>query len=233
MLTIYSFDRACEVGYLDGNSVIERIAFVNNNSKLVAITRNKTFITYDIQTDISTESAFEFDEIPTTLLEINNNHSVVGTKSGSMYIIDNLKGTLLSTFKFDNVGIVSIESDENRLYVAFIDGEIKIIDMHSNRDKFRLLLKLNNFSDASKLIEDNNFLIIDESAKKFDEEWVEVFSIAKKLIIKNNEIEAKEIVTPFFFDPQKKDEYIFCLDNIEIVDFFWNLFTCLFCLTYC
>ncbi|MDO8453586.1 MAG: hypothetical protein Q7S59_03325 [Sulfurimonas sp.] len=214
-ITIYSFHRACVVLNIAIENVIEKSLFVNDNANLIAVTRNKKFITYDIKTGISAESDFEFDEWPTAMLDINETYTVVGTRGNSLYIINHAKGSMLSKINFDNIGITFIEVNENHLYLSFVDGEIKIIDMHSNLDRFKMDLKLNKLSEASKWIEKNIFLSIDESTKRFDEEWADALSNAKKLMVNNQESEAKEMVTPFFFDPTKREEFLFCLGNIQ------------------
>ena len=212
---IYSFDIANEIKSFETASVVERSIFVDNNKKLASITRDKKFIVSDIQTGIMAESAFEFNEWPSVMIDINENFTVVGTRGNTLYILNHAKGTILSSINFDNIGIVSIQVDISRLYVTFADGEIKIIDMSSNLDKFKLSIKLNKFSDASKLIEENIFLAIDKSASKFDEEWTNILYSTKKLIVDNKEDAAKKLAAPFFFDSSKKDEFLFCLGHID------------------
>ncbi|MGE4418655.1 MAG: hypothetical protein AB7D38_02330 [Sulfurimonas sp.] len=214
-ITIYSFYRACVTLEIYAQNVIEQSLFIDDNLKLIVVTRNKNFITYDLTTGISAESTFEFDEWPTAMIAINSIYTIVGTRGNSLYIINHKKGTLLSKINFDTIGITSLVRDKNHLYVSFMDGEIKIIDIQNSLDKFKLHLKLNQFSEASKLIQNNIFLSIDESAQKFDQEWVNVLCDAKKLIVDGKESEAKELVAPFFFDSNKRDEFLFCLGNIE------------------
>lgn len=214
-ITIYSFCRACVTLEIDAQNVIEQSIFIDDNSKLIAVTRNKNFITYDLRTGIFAESTFKFDEWPTAMIEINSTYTIVGTRGNTLYIINHNKGTLLSKIHFDTIGITSLFIDKNHLYISFIDGEIKIIDIQNDLDKFKLHLKLNQFFEAGKLIQNNIFLSIDESAEKFDQEWVNVLCDAKKLIVEGKESEAKELVAPFFFDSNKRDEFLFCLGNME------------------
>jgi len=222
-VTVYSFERACETKSFLADSVIERSAFVDNNSKLITVTRDKKLVTYNIAMGITAESTFEFDEWPSTLLTLNSDYSIVGTRGNSLYIINHSKGTVLSTVNFDNIGISSLQVDKGNLFVAFVNGEIKIINMYSNLEHFKLNLKLNKFSEASKLLEKNIFLSTDESSKKFDEEWRDILSDAKKLLVANKEDEARELVKPFFFDREKEDEFIFCFGNIEHFELFSKL----------
>ena len=211
---IYSFDISNEIKSFDTKSVVERSIFIHNSKKLVSVTRDKKFIVSDIQTGVITESEFIFNEWPSSMIDINDNYTVVGTRGNTLYIINHTNGTILSSIIFDNIGIVSIEVDSSRLYITFADGEIKIIDMNSHIAKFKLNIKLNKFSQASKLIEENIFLATDESASKFDEEWINILYSTKKLIVENKEDEAKKLASPFFFDSNKKDEFLFCLGHI-------------------
>ena len=212
---IYSCDKASEIAVLQCSEVVEASIFIDNNSKLLTVTRDKKYTIHSIRMGIEAKYSFEFREWPTALIDINEKYSVVGDRGNSLYIINHQKGTILTTIGLDNKGIVSLKIESGRLYVAFVDGEIKIIDINSNLDKFTLNLKLKNFVEASKLIEKNIFLATNELTAEFDKEWIDVLSNAKKLLVAEKRTEAEDIVKPFFFDIEKKDEFIFCLGNLN------------------
>lgn len=213
--TIYSFKHGVDVFSYDTENVIERLTFVDNDSKLVAVDRKNKFMIVDLKEKNCKELAFEFDEWPTTIKSINKSYVLVGTKGKYLYIVDYIKESIAKRITFDNSGISSLEIDNGRLYVGFIDGEIKVIDMNSNLDAFVLNLKLNKLQEASDLMENNIFLMTQESVEKFDEVWPDILSKAKKLIVSGNMDEAQRIVSPFFFDQQKNDEFLLCLGDIE------------------
>ncbi|MFA6191160.1 MAG: hypothetical protein WC665_02310 [Sulfurimonas sp.] len=220
---IYSFDRACETRSFVSADVIEKSIFVEDNSKLICISRNKKLIQFDLQTNATLVSEFLFEEWPTCILEIASSYILVGTKGKYLYLVNYEKMEILSTITLDNSGVTLLKIFAGELYISFIDGEIKVINLNSNLEQFILNLKLNKFHEASQLIENNIFLVIHESAKKFDEVWNDTLSDAKKLLASNQKDEAKKLVIPFFFNKSKHDEYMFCLGHIEHYTLFTKL----------
>ena len=219
-IAIYSFYTESQIAFIECDDVVEASMFFENNSKLLIATRDKKYSMYHIETGIQTKYPFEFEEWPTAMVEINDRYSVVGDRGNSLYVIDNQKYSILPILKLDNKGIVSMEIDGGHLYVAFVDGEIKIIDIYDDLEEFKLSLKLHDFSKASKLIEKNIFLITDEVVRKFDEEWPNILSHARNLLATNQEKEAKSMVQPFFFDLEKEEEFLLCFGGIEYYKMF-------------
>ncbi len=212
---VYYFDRACETKAFVSADVVERSLFSDDNSKLICISRNKKLNLFDMQTNEVHVSEFSFDEWPTSILEVTNSCILVGTKGKTLYLVNYEKMEILSTITLDNSGVTFLKIFADELYISFIDGEIKVINLNSNLEQFILNLKLNKFYEASQLIENNIFLAIHESAKKFDEAWDDTLSDAKKSLVSNQKDEAKKLVTPFFFNKSRHDEYLFCLGHIE------------------
>lgn len=218
--TIYSFSRAEDIRDFQTSDVIEKSFFLDDNSKLILLGRDKKCSVYDIKNKTLRQENFEFDEWPTSVISINPRYFVVGTRGETLYIIDYERNAVSAKLPLNNKGVVSLEINEGHLFVGFVDGEMKVIDINSNLEKFILNLKLKQFAEASMLIETNAFLITHESASLFDEAWSEVLSSAKQLILADALEEAKKIATPFFFDAQKVDDFSFCLGNIEIYEQF-------------
>ena len=221
--TLYSFNVAKEQNSFFSDDVIEKSIFIENNTKIASICRNNKLLIYDIDTQMLYSSNFVFDEWPTTISKLNDKFILVATKGNQLYIIDYMRFDIFKTIELNNNGVVTLEIDSGRLYIGFIDGELKIIDILSQVEQFRLHLKLKKFDLASELIKNNIFLATDESVTEFDLAWPDILSDAKKLIINGKETDANLLVQAFFFDKLKEQEYRFCLGHIDDFNSFTQL----------
>ena len=217
---IYSCSYAQESVVFESDSVVKKAIFTERNSKLVVIKENKKLVTFDLATQLKTELSIEFEEELTTLNLLRKNFFLVGTKSNKLYLIDSLKETILATIPLKNSGISVVNVDEDRIYISFSDATVYVVDMQSGAGKFLLNLKLKKFAEADKQVEQNIFLLTHESAKKYDEDWAETLSKAKRTILLDKEEEARALVAPFFFDKTKEEEFEFCHKHIKEYDTF-------------
>ena len=212
---IYDICSNSEILELTLSDVVEESLFLNDFSCFIGITRDKKIFKLDLKTDELSYADFDFDEWPTTIIEINKNHLLVGTRENSLYLIDSHTLELNKKIELQNIGVKKLAISENRLLIGYIDGNLEVVDLLTQLSVFENYLKRNNFQKATELMNENIFLIISEAVKKYDEVWEQVLEMAQSSLTNNDQRRALELVKPFFFDKKKELEYNFLNSNRE------------------
>jgi len=214
-IVIYDIDKQKLISKVAISDTIEDIVFTNNDDYIIGITRDKKIFSYDIKSKILKYVDMEFEEWPTSLECIGNNHIIVGTKGDNLYLFSISDLMLLQKFQTNNLSVNTFKIYENNLYIAYTNGELKIVDIDFLHSEFELHIKTANYTEATELIEKNIFLITKEIAKEYDVAWPETLEQAKKLLFDKDIEEAKILVEPFFWDSKKREEFTFLQLNVN------------------
>ncbi len=201
----------------------EDLIFTDDNKKVLGITRDRKLFSYLIKENSLEYASMLFAQWPTNIIQINSNYILVGTKGDVLYIFEINSLSLVKRFKVDNFGVSSLEVSENILYIGYLNGELKIIDMDHLYQEFELKLKDSKFSQANELMKKNVFLMTKDIIKIYNDTWEEVLEIAKDTLLEHNTEEADNIVNPFIWDKDKKDQYKTLQINLKDIKHFENL----------
>ena len=197
------------------DSVPERILFSESGTHLFAVLRNQALFIYDILMQQSIHSNITFDQWPTAMTLIGDRHLLVGTKGEHLYLIDTASFELIHRFSLGHMGVTALQIDGEHLFVSHIDGRIQIIHLNHALERFVLALQTDDFGTAGACIEENRFLLTRKEMKRFDEKWPETIQKAKELIASGDTERAVLLVTPFFVDSKKEEEFRFCQGHIQ------------------
>ncbi|MDA7816845.1 hypothetical protein N9A28_01495 [Sulfurimonas sp.] len=229
---ICSYDKTVLIYDLDSNKklsdstltdVIEDSIFLNDTNTLAGITRDKRIFKYDSSSNELVYTEFELDEWPSKIIELPENHVLVGTRGTNLYLINSENLELVKKISTQYIGIKSMLFHNNKLFIGYVNGRLELINTDYLSKEFELNLKLDKFEEATKLMEKNIFLLTHKSVKKYDKVWEQVLDIAKDRLVQNNVEEALKLVTPFFFDHKKEEEYRFLSSNKKDIEYFMQL----------
>ena len=212
---IYSFDKGTIVHEYKSDNVVAKALFPKTNNASINITKDTKIFKYDFKEEKNIELDFSIDEWPSAILHLNEDFVILGTRSKYLYILDVSKQIIIAKLDLENIGVTSLFIDKEKLYINFIDGELRILDMANALEEFELSLKLKKFKEATQLLQKNIFLAIHPSARKYDEDWKDVLLKAKKSLAANEKKTAEDMVKPFLFDPKKEEQFLFCLGNVQ------------------
>lgn len=228
LIAVSSFDKSTVIFNLDYNVVvrrfkledfaIEKSLFVDNDTKIIGLTRHKTLVMYDIEARVLSTSVFEVSAWPTDIVAMGPSHVVVATKGQELYLINHHTFKITKVLTLNNVGVTKMVHQGNYLYLAFLDGEIQIINTELYKEELTIHLRINEFKEATVLIEKNPFLLTKEMVSKYDKLWPSTLEKVKQLLFEGNTDEAYEMARPFFLDPRKEEEYNFCLGHLDIFE---------------
>ena len=222
-IIIYDIDRNKEISNKEVSDVVEDSIFIENSSNIAGITRDKKIFIHDTKTNETRYADFEFDEWPSVIKELGHKHFLVGTRGDTLYLIRSDTLELIKEIKSENLGVKTLNTYENKLYIGYVDGKIEIVDMMHLYEDFEIFLKLNKFEEATELIEKNILLLTHKIIKKYDTVWDQVLDMAKGHLIKKNFDGALKLVKPFFFDKKKEEEYNFLNSNKDDIAYFIKL----------
>lgn len=227
-MAVSSFDKSTVIFYLDRNVVfrrfkledfaIEKSIFVDNDTRLIGLTRHKTLVMYDIQARIVSTSMFDVSAWPTDIVAMGPSHIVVATKGKELYLINHHTFKITKTLVLNNYGVTKMVFQGHYLYLAFVDGEVQIVDTELYAKELVSHLRINEFKQATALIEQNAFLLTKEVVSKYDKLWPSTLEKIKQLLFEGQEDEAYEMARPFFLDPRKEEEYNFCLGHSDVFE---------------
>lgn len=227
-VAISSFDKATVIFNLECNVVVRRFKlndfaieaaiFVDNDTKIIGLTRNKRLVMYDIAMRSMSLSMFEVSDWPTQVVAMGPYHLVVATKGHDLYLINHSTFKITKVLTLDNSGISHMLFQHNHLYLSFVDGQVTIINTHLYLKELTLHLRINEFKESTKLIEKNPFLVTQEMVSKYDKLWPITLEKVKQLLFGGKMDEAFEMAKPFFLDPRKEEEYNFCLGHSDIFE---------------
>lgn len=225
-VAVSSFDKGTVVFNLDCNIVarrfkledfaIEQALFVANDTKLIGLTRHKSLVMYDMQLRVTTTSLFEIVGWPTQIIAMGSNHVLVATRGQELYIIDHTTFKITKSLTLSNVGVTKMVLQDHLLYLSYMDGEVHIINTELHVKELAMHLRINEFKEATALINENPFLLTKEMVAKYDKLWPSTLEKAKQLIFADKVDDAFEMASPFFLDPRKEEEYNFCLGNADV-----------------
>lgn len=227
-LAISSFDKGTVIFNLECNVVFRRFKledvameasiFVDNDTKIIGLTRAKTLVMYDIAKRSITKSTFEVSDWPTQVIAMGPYHIVVVTKGSDLYLINHFTFKITKVLRLGNSGITNMLFQNNHLYLSFMDGQVDIINTHLYLKELTLHLRINEFKESTALIEKNPFLLTQEMVSKYDKLWPLTLDKVKQLLFEGRVDEALEMAKPFFLDPRKEEEYNFCLGHADIFE---------------
>lgn len=227
-VAISSFDKGTVIFNLECNVVVRRFKlaaaaieaaiFVDNDTKIIGLTRRKTLVMYDIAKREISMSAFEVSDWPTQVIAMGPYHIVVATKGSELYLINHFTFKITKVLTLENSGITNMLFQNNHLYLGFVDGQVDIINTHLHIKELTLHLRINEFKESTQLIEKNPFLLTQEMVSKYDKLWPITLDKVKQLLFEGKVDEALELARPFFLDPRKEEEYNFCLGHADIFE---------------
>ena len=227
-VAVSSFDKVTVIFNLDCNVVlrrfklddaaIEEAIFIDNDTKIIGLTRRKTLVIYDIANRSITKSSFELSDWPTQVIAMGPYHIVVSTKGNDLYIINHFTFKITKVLELGNSGVTNMLFQNNHLYLGFMDGQIDILNTHLYIKELTLHLRINEFKQSTELIEKNPFLLTQEMISKYDKLWPITLEKIKQLLFEGRTDEALEMAKPFFLDPRKEEEYNFCLGHADIFE---------------
>jgi len=205
-----------EIATIELPVTAEVIAFSSDREYLLLLSREKIVYKYMIQSAELIESSFELAGWATTILMLEGDFCLVGTRSNNLYIVNHKEFYIVDVISLQNSGITDIHKQESTLVIGFATGEVFLIDMNAYIDEFTMHLSLYEFDRAAEYLEHNRFLYLSSAMKIFDTEWKKVLEEAKYHLVKNEQTQAHKLVSPFFFDAQKKREYDACRLNAPV-----------------
>lgn len=201
----------------------EDLLFLDDDNKVIGITRDRKIFSYSIDTRELVYANMFFSEWPTSIVKISPSHILVATKGDILYIFNTDELLLVRRFKVDNFGVKSLKFDNDKLYIGYSNGELKVIDTNYLLEEFKTNIKSNKFAKATSLMKDNIFLMTKDIAKKYDTVWPQVLDMAKDVLASKDVERAEKIVKPFMWDKRKKDEYAALGMNINDIKHFEKL----------
>jgi len=227
-VAISSFDKGTVIFNLECNVVVRRFKltdaaieeaiFVDDDTKIIGLTRHKTLVMYDIAKREISMSTFEVSDWPTQVIAMGPYHIVVATKGSELYLINHFSFKITKVLSLENAGITNMHFQNNHLYLSFVDGQVDIINTHLYLKELTLHLRINEFKESTQLIEKNPFLLTQEMVSKYDKLWPITLDKVKQLLFEGKIDEAFAMAKPFFLDPRKEEEYNFCLGHADIFE---------------
>ncbi|MDB2562615.1 hypothetical protein N9X61_03310 [Sulfurimonas sp.] len=234
LVCIGAYDKAIKIHDIDKHKVIaevdvsdtpEDLVFLDNMSGVIGITRDRKIFLYSINDDTLIYANMLFAEWPTSIVKVGHQHILIGTKGDILYILDIKDLSLVRRFRIKNFGIKTLKTYENKLYIGYSSGELKIIDMNYMYDTFEESLKMNKFAKATSLMKENIFLMTKEITQKYDNIWEQVLDMAKDVLLMKDLEKAQRMVKPFLWDKRKKDQFEALQVNIGDIKHFESLVT--------
>jgi WD40 repeat protein len=214
ILKIYDISKYEEVASIEISDTVEELLFLDDDSSIVGITRDHKIFTFDIKNNVLVYSDSLFDEWPTSIVKVGQNHLLVGTRGKYLHIFKADTLQLMQKFKTGIIGVKTLKVNQDNIYVGHITGELKIINMNYLYEEYKIQLKLHKYADSTELIKKNIFLITKEITNIYDTSWKSILSDAKYCMSNNKMSQAKALATPFLWDNKKKDEFKFLGHNI-------------------
>ena len=217
LVCIGAYDKAIKIHDIDKHEVIaeidlsdtpEDLIFCEDDMSIVGITRDRKIFLYSLTEKELFYANMLFAEWPTSLVKVGHDHILVGTKGDILYILNIEDLSLVRRFRVDNFGVKTLKVYENKLYIGYSNGELKIIDLDYNYEEFHANIEINKFAKATSLMKDNIFLMTKKITKKYDEIWDQVLDMTKDVLFMKDLDRAEKIVKPFLWDKRKKDEFM-------------------------
>ncbi len=232
LVCIGAYDKAIKIHNIHKHKCIaecivsdtpEDLIFLDNENEVIGITRDRKLFSYFIKEDTLNYANMIFAEWPTSIIQISLKHILVGTKGDILYILNISDLSLVRRFRVDNFGVTTLKIHKNNLYIAYSNGELKIINTNHLYDEFKLNLQKNKFAKATFLIKENIFLMTKDIANKYENVWDQVLDMAKDVLVMKDYDKAEKMVKPFLWDKRKKDDFTALQVNIADIKHFETL----------
>lgn len=224
-IKIHDIDKHKMIAEVDVSDTPEDLIFLDDMSGVIGITRDRKIFSYAINDDTLSYANIMFAEWPTSIVKVGHRHVLIATKGDILYILDINDLSLVRRFRTEHFGIKTLKTYENKLYIGYSSGELKIIDMDYMHDTFESSLKMNKFAKATSLMKDNIFLMTKEITQKYDNIWDQVLDMAKDVLLMKDVEKAQKMVKPFLWDKRKKDQFEALHLNIGDIKHFETLVT--------
>ena len=222
-IKIHDIEKHKLLAEVDLSDTPEDIIFLEDESGVVGITRDKKLFYYLLKEKRLQYANMLFAEWPTSITKIGLNHVLVGTKGDLLYILNLNELQLVKRLTIDNFGAKSLKVDNDKLYIGYSNGKLKIIDLNHRYEEYKSALQSNKFAKATNLIRENIFLITKEISKKYDNVWEQVLDMAKDALLTQEVEKAHRIVKPFLWDKRKKDQFNALQINLKDIKHFEKL----------
>ena len=222
-IIIYNIISNNKVAEIPLSDVVEDSIFLDDTIKIAGITRDKKLFIYSGINNKIIYADYEFDEWPTVIIKIGYNHLLIGTRGDTLYLVKSDTLEIAKAIKLQYIGVKTLAADDKSLYIGYIDGTIEVINTTYKHKEFEINLKNNKYKEATYLIEANIFLLTNKIIKKYDTVWEQVLDMAKAHLVEKNDEGALKLVTPFFFDKKKEEEYNFLNSNKNDIAHFMEL----------
>ncbi|MGM0624139.1 MAG: hypothetical protein ACQESH_09005 [Campylobacterota bacterium] len=188
-------------------SPIECALFFDEDKKLFLSDREGNSIIYDCQTFEAIDTKVLFSQwVSTAVLAPNKKYIIVGTRKNHLYLLDPYKNELVSTLDLEHRGTTALAVCDTHLQISFANSVLQKIDLDYLKEEFLIQVGLKQYHKAKKILDDNNFLYIDDAINSFKEGYAGALQKAKSYIAKKLYDEALKITAPFMvFDEYKKE----------------------------
>lgn len=206
---IFDCQRAKAVSIFNTNEVVEWGEFFECNGKLFLITRDFKSIIYDVRNNQVLSKENLFNSWPSiACIDESEKIAIVGSRDGSIYLINLATNTLLFHTKIKNiVGISSLCLYLGHIIIGCISGELLVISYNDENEAFKNACDSKNYALASSMLESNVFLSLLPCASVFDIDWEVVLKEAINLLSDDKIEEAIALVKPFLNDINKKNAF--------------------------
>lgn len=226
-LTVYDLTRnsvAC--GFMH-KEVIGAMGFMHRSSFMIIASRDNKVYLFDVINGYIAKELITTVNWPVAVyVDKNDQFAFVSDKAGYLYMIDLSANEQLGDPVFSSKEIiVDIKNRGEEIYFAFADGNIAILDLASEREKFDDLIKEGKTKEICSLMEQSPILkfsasgFVDNMDDKFDSH----FKKAVVLLAENKSDLARAAMGDMLSYPIYQKRYESVTRHASKVITFWNL----------
>ena len=176
---------------------IEAGTFFDNDTKLFLADRAGNSMIYDCIDNEFISTKALFTEWVSCLVLYSEKYILLGTRKNKLYIIDAFENELIATIELDSHGITSMTIKDGELLISYADSNFETINLNYLKQNFILHLNLQEYDEAKQILDQNLFLYIDESIKKFEAGFDKILAKAMELISHGKIDDALQAASPF------------------------------------
>lgn len=205
--------------------VVEDAFFYNNNTKLFCITKNGIF-TYDIyKQEYLCQNTLQDSWLTTCQKLPGEEFAVVGGKYNPLRLIRISNNSIVDTIPSEYIGTTSLFLDKNLLCIGYSDGTIEIAKIDTAKEEMLEYLANDDLRSCLKLIKEKNIFLqtLPQYKEKLDSLWQNKLLEAIDLLAKDKLQEAQNLISPFMYDSNKKEEFDYYLRQKASVAQFMDL----------
>jgi hypothetical protein len=173
---IYNIKKQCIQSSFQLNEIVEAISFSKDMATLVVYTRNgNTQLIKHLLNKITL--ADPLSEWPSTIYHPDNRDiSIVGTRSNQLFIYTNTYGNNLGSITFEYWGITSISIINEKIFLAFSDGNGIILDIASYIADALQVLETKNYAQLCSIILECPLILISKNlSERIKADYVDIF----------------------------------------------------------